>query len=637
MKILKQLCFSAVLSFIISFLPVAGFGQAPVLFFSDIVSGPAAGGENNKGAFVTVIGRHFGEQQGNGYVSIGGGRAGAYKSWADDKIIFQLGHDAKTGNITVTTSGGTSNGLPFVERPGNIYFVSARATNDPGRGDWLDPWRSPESFYKNMKPGDICYIREGIYSERYGAPNERANIGIGDEAPDGMANNEIAWVAYPGDTVRFEAQALKANILFGYKKNYYVFAGLSLWASESCIVFIGGNHRFVNNSCEGLKAHGYASIHPSGGSGSKIYGNLIYGAQSKNKLDHPIYVAYGTDNLDIGWNRLFDNDVAEGPVISINTDNAGVAHYTFENILIHDNLIDCRGSSAPLRAIGIVATDTGSSIYIYNNLIIGGGDTVLYQYSARSYIYNNTIYDSSGSAALLLETVRDGANYYRPDGADVINNIFFNRTGAFYVMIKDESAMGNVKISNNCYFGNGGGPVKDVYAVNADPWFVDVNSGDFRLQAASPCVDAGDPEAVAVAGRDFNGNPRPFGAAVDIGAYEYTLQPAVSVAPGTSTPAAQASPLLPGDIMRVVGSSAGKGAVNPDRGESAKIYFRGSETGEFELRIFNVAGELVWQDRQTNAQEGFFEWTPATAASGIYVAHIKGPGINTSRKIAVIR
>jgi len=65
--------------------------------------------------------------------------------------------------------------------------------------------------------------------------------------------------------------------------------------------------------------------------------------------------------------------------------------------------------------------------------------------------------------------------------------------------------------------------------IDADPLFVDPDNGDFRLQAGSPCIDAGDnasmPNGVL---RDLDGNPRFIDstfvgtmATVDMGAYEY--------------------------------------------------------------------------------------------------------------------
>ena len=103
-------------------------GPAPInglrVFFSDLESGPNGGGQNGKGAFVTIWGNGFGATQGSSTVSIGGGAADNYPTWTSTKITFQLGAAAKTGDVVVHVSGkGDSNALPFTVRSGNVFFV----------------------------------------------------------------------------------------------------------------------------------------------------------------------------------------------------------------------------------------------------------------------------------------------------------------------------------------------------------------------------------------------------------------------------------------------------------------------------------------------------------------------------------
>ncbi|MCX5743278.1 MAG: hypothetical protein NT062_12360 [Proteobacteria bacterium] len=54
---------------------------------------------------------------------------------------------------------------------------------------------------------------------------------------------------------------------------------------------------------------------------------------------------------------------------------------------------------------------------------------------------------------------------------------------------------------------------------NADPMFTSPTTGDFHLRVGSAAIDAGDPTTTPIP--DLDGTPRPQGAAVDLGAFEY--------------------------------------------------------------------------------------------------------------------
>ena len=75
--------------------------------------------------------------------------------------------------------------------------------------------------------------------------------------------------------------------------------------------------------------------------------------------------------------------------------------------------------------------------------------------------------------------------------------------------------------------------------VLTDPLFANAGDGDYRLQAGSPCVDAGQPMELFSA-LDLAGNPRVEGSAPDMGAYEWAdrgfLAKATVEGRGTVTP-----------------------------------------------------------------------------------------------------
>src|SRR5882757_1790534 len=122
---------------LLSLLLAAAFVYAqtapPRIFFSDLESGPNTGGQNNNGVWVTIWGKGFGATQGTSTVTVGTGAVASYPLWSDSKIIFQLGPNAKTGNIVVNVASISSNGLPFTVRAGSIFFV-ATTGNDANTG-----------------------------------------------------------------------------------------------------------------------------------------------------------------------------------------------------------------------------------------------------------------------------------------------------------------------------------------------------------------------------------------------------------------------------------------------------------------------------------------------------------------------
>jgi predicted outer membrane repeat protein len=101
--------------------------------------------------------------------------------------------------------------------------------------------------------------------------------------------------------------------------------------------------------------------------------------------------------------------------------------------------------------------------------------------------------------------------------------------------------------------------------ISADPQYVDPGGGNFRLQAASPCIDVGTatdlPPGVTLPATDLEGLPRIMGQAPDMGAYELWT-PAVGwyvdKATGSDT-SGTGSPIAPYATVTKAIASAGAG------------------------------------------------------------------------------
>ena len=508
-----------------------GVSTIPTIYFSDLTSAPATGGKNNQGAFISLYGKNFGATRETSTITVNGTEASNYEVWLDTYAAFQMGSGTTTGNIILTTSAGASNTLPFTVRAGNIYFVDA-STPTAGDGSYGNHWQSPVSYFNAMAAGDTCYFRAGTYSEKYHAGSSKYQISL-TRAIAGTENNEIAWIGYPGEIARFEATAegtIEGNIdFYTTTRDYYTFANLQLYGYyRACVYLTGQYNRIIGNDCESLKVHSYAIINPvTGCNYAYIYGNKLHGATSGNKLDHPLYIGYGADNVDFGWNYIYGNDVGYGPLISINQDYASRDNVVFENIRIHDNIIDCNSLA---RAIGMLAANTGSSFYIYNNIIYNGVTEsvnqykVLYQISGSAYVYNNVIYNPLGDFYTIgVSTFTSTTENYIPEIAYYKNNIIYGSTDVDYLLVEHEDVMGTVSFDYNCWYGSGTALSRDTHGVFTDPGFTSPGSENFVLLSTSTCRDVGlsTTEITDVAPKDFVGVSRPQEDVIDIGTYEY--------------------------------------------------------------------------------------------------------------------
>lgn len=117
------------------------------------------------------------------------------------------------------------------------------------------------------------------------------------------------------------------------------------------------------------------------------------------------------------------------------------------------------------------------------------------------YIASNILYGAEKGALLVIENQLDGDWF-------AYNTLYANKP-ADYMSFGDFSPFEGF----TGQLGN----------ISEDPLFVDAAQGDYRLQEASLCIDAGDPTFEPnMLWVDMDGNPRVSGAFVDAGAFENT-------------------------------------------------------------------------------------------------------------------
>ncbi len=114
--------------------------------------------------------------------------------------------------------------------------------------------------------------------------------------------------------------------------------------------------------------------------------------------------------------------------------------------------------------------------------------------------------------------------------------------------------------------------------------------------------------------------------------------------PFTSLAAARLKPAVAepdtGEVKMVGGAS---GYVNPAAGEQLQINFTPSSSGDVKVRIYTLRGSLVWEHVKrgvTGADNILWDCvneSGSQVASGVYIVHIDGPGIDTVKRVAIVK
>lgn len=523
-------------------LTASGLGQpsAPHIFYSDLDSGPATGGQNNKGAIVTIYGGGFGASRGTSAVRVGGQDAGSYLLWSDSKIAFQIGNNAKSGDITVRVPGAdASNGVPFVVRTGRIFFVAVNGSN-ANSGSFESPWRSIVKAKNAMAPGDIAYVMDGV--TQTGVDDYGASLAI---ASSGMPGRPIALVAYPGAKVTVgSASGPEYGIrtpAIGQHFNSWTLAGLTIRGGNQALkVVLVSGWRIVANDISCPNGDGAVGcVEAAGSQNLRVLGNLIHdsGRATAGKQYHSLYFTTDSNHIDVGWNTIANNHSCRGIQFHSSPLDAASGFNQYD-LIVHDNLIHhqvCDG-------INFATIDPSKGpVLAYNNVIysVGAGPDPHGEISNYACIsspgitnrgtpgagtaefFNNTLYDCGSHGGANSGAFNAGA---ASPAIRLRNNIVYTQKGENY--LEPAGVAAKVSGSHNLWFGSGNGPAGLSENLNTDPRFTNPSKFDFHLQARSPAIGAGANPGIST---DFDGIPRLHDGPCDLGAFQ-TIKPAPTAA-----------------------------------------------------------------------------------------------------------
>jgi hypothetical protein len=532
----------------------------PRLFFTDLESGPATGGEGGLGVFVTLYGEGFGPERGDSTVTLGGGEVAAYRAWGEnnaprglDMLVVQLGPDNTTGDLTVTVGSASSNPLPFDVRPGGVFFVSPSGSDD-ANGAFASPWATVLHARSSLAPGDTVYLMDGVAQ----TTEDNSSAALALEA-GGEPGRPIAFVAYPGAHPVIGSSDLEFGTRIPNNPDTYashwVFAGLTLrgWVSALDIGGTGSTDwRLVGNDISCPRGDGQTGCFAAAlASHVLFYGNHVHDIgvetpQQPSKQYHAVYFTTDSVHVDAGWNDIHDNrtcraiQVHSSPLCAPDCGSSDTTGFNQFDVLIHDNWIDgdaCDGivvatvdpSQGPVRVYNNILIHVGAGPHPpdgeanYSCIYVAGGTNTGPDGQGVVEVSNNTCYDF----ASVDPTWADAGGFARGPGSPELimnlnNNLLLALPGQSYFSPSSLSSLAMIRGSNNLFYGSGPAPDFLQANINLDPLLVDPSAGDFHLRPGSPAIDAGVDAGVDY---DFAGMFRPLGAGFDLGAYEMSTVP----------------------------------------------------------------------------------------------------------------
>lgn len=198
-------------------------------------------------------------------------------------------------------------------------------------------------------------------------------------------------------------------------------------------------------------------------------------------------------------------------------------------------VVSCRFEGNSASWGGGVDVESGYAVPIENCVLLGnsasshgGGLSV---FGSSPIVINSTFSGNSSEGT-------GGAVYVNSGGPIVSNSILWGDSAE----TEGDEVFSQSDLTSVTYSDVGGGcsvasgcTTDETGNIDADPLFVDAESGDLRLQDASPCIDVGNDAEVPIdtadldgdgdvaegVPYDLDGNPRIVGDVVDMGAYEY--------------------------------------------------------------------------------------------------------------------
>ncbi len=421
----------------------------------------------------------------------------------------------------------------------DVYYVDANNGFDTNTGSQEEPWRTIQKAADTVPAGSVVVIRPGEYEERVNV--EKSNLTF-------YAQGDVRM---QGFSIQADRVTIAGFTITSLTDNVPTGIGVDVFDASGCLI---ENNRFLFNVWGGLRLQ--QDTNNCVVRDNIFFRNTLYAAEIKGQnhliesndvshtiqhnpcsqstaswLDSDAFRFHGSGHI---FRNNYVHDMPFGPpgydhttcsienLSNLNNDYVFDSHidcfqtYGGDEIAGHDILFEGNRCDLPPAsewndgaAKAFQGTGDTYNLTFRNNLIVADFLSS-FQGTCRNIVFFHNTFIGSGhqhSQGLQLEDCL---------GPVVIkNNIFY----------RQDNGIGHIWAVNtpvdagyNCIYREQGSPSRPPDL--GDVWDVDPRLDDeYHLLPGSPCIDVGLDLGVV---SDMSGMPRPQGAGVDMGAFEFT-------------------------------------------------------------------------------------------------------------------